>query len=308
MSPLPISPRVVALIHNPVFEKQGGRKLHELMGWNNPDNLAQEYIRDVAEASHGLVQYRIVERHEIDGFPRLADGYTYNDETFLRCWRARSGFHKPDGADYLDLLRTVDFMSKAQLNLADELWLFGFPYAGYYESAMGGRGAFWCNTPPIDGTQHIPRRFVVMGFNYERDVGCMLEDLGHRAESIMEEVFRNTSASANLWRQFTRYDQTSPGQAACGNVHFAPNSDRDYDWGNRGMVRSTCDDWLQYPALSGKSRLVNCAEWGNGDMRAHHIWWMQRFPHSDGTTPAGIRNNWWSYIHLDHLDSITNFR
>jgi hypothetical protein len=298
MSPLPITSRVVVLIHNPVFEQQGGRKLHEVMGWNNPDDLAQQYIRDVAEASHGLVQYHIVERHEIDGYPRLVDGFTYNDDTFLRCWRERAGFHKPDGADYLDLLRTVDFMSKVQLNLVDELWLFGFPYAGYYESAMGGRSAFWCNAPPIDGTQHITRRFVVMGFNFERDVGCMLEDLGHRAESIMEEVFRNTSASANLWRQFTLHDQVLPGGAACGNVHFAPNSERDYDWGNRRSVRSTCDDWLHYPALSGTSRLVNCAEWGNGDMRAHHIWWMKHFPHVDGTTLTGIRNNWWSYIHF----------
>jgi len=28
-----------------------------------------------------------------------------------------------------------------------------------------------------------------MGFNYERGVGEMLEDLGHRAESILSHVF-----------------------------------------------------------------------------------------------------------------------
>lgn len=297
MSKLSISPRVVCLIHDPVIEVERNRKLHELLGWNDPDELIRQYCRDVAESSHGLVTYQIVERHEIDGFPRLVDGFRYTDDSFLRSWRARSGFHQPQMADYLDLLNTVDFLNKVQHDLVDELWLLGFPYAGYYESAMGGRGAIWCNAPPIDGTQHINRRFVVMGFNFERDVGCMLENLGHRAESILEETFRDTRDSDDLWRQFTRYDKSSPGHAACGNVHFAPNSERDYDWGNRRLVLSTCDDWLNYPELTGKTRRVNCADWGNGDMRLHHMWWLKRFPHVDGATHNGISNNWWRCIH-----------
>jgi hypothetical protein len=36
-------------------------------------------------------------------------------------------------------------------------------------------------------------------------------------------------------------------------------------------------------------------EWGGGEIRAHHKWWLQRFPHVDGTTPTGRLNNWWSY-------------
>ena len=291
-----IHPRVVVLIHNPVFEQHGHRKLHQLLGWHDPDDLARQYILDVAEASYGIVQYHVVERHEVDGYPMKLDGFTYTDESYLRCWRARAGFHQPDGADYLQLLKGVQFIEKVEADLVDELWLFGFPYAGYYESAMGGRGAIWCNAPPLRGTQQVSRRFVVMGFNYERDAGCMLENLGHRAESMMEQVFRDTPRSANLWQQFTLYDKIAPGHSGCGNVHFAPNSERDYDWGNRRTVPSTCDDWLAFPDLHHITRPVNCSEWGNGDMRAHHLWWFRHFPHGPGSIAPGISNNWWQYV------------
>lgn len=291
-----LSPRVVVLIHNPVIEKEGGRKLSEVLGWNDPDALAAGYIDDVAEVSHGRVRYRIVERIAVDGFPRKADGFRYTDDSFLRAWRARTGFHQPDTADYADLLREADFLPKVEQNFADELWLFAFPYGGYYESCMGGRGAVWCNGPVLADTAHIPRRFVVMGFNYERGVGEMLEDLGHRSESILEHVFRGAAPGDHLWHRFIQYDKTHPGRAACGNVHFAPNSDTDYDWGNRRRVTSTADDWLNYPALTGAARAMTCADWGNGDIREHHRWWMRRFAHADGANALGHSHNWWRYI------------
>jgi hypothetical protein len=147
----------------------------------------------------------------------------------------------------------------------------------------------------LEGVRGCRRRFVVMGFNYEREVGCMLENVGHRVESIMAHVYRDHPAGQNAWERFTRYDLTHPGQASCGNVHFAPNGVRDYDWGNPRPVISDCDDWLAYPHLTGARRRVTCREWGNGDMRLHHLWWLERIPHADGET-GGVANNWWRYI------------
>ena len=69
---------------------------------------------------------------------------------------------------------------------------------------MCGSGAFWFNAPPLAGTEHASRRFVIMGFNFERGVGEMLEDLGHRAESILYKVFENTRGDANLFEKFLR--------------------------------------------------------------------------------------------------------
>ena len=354
----PIHTRVSLLIYNPIIEQEGGRQLNQLLGWNDPDQLCARYIQDVREASHGVVHYQIVERIELDRFPMLEDGFRYTDGQFLRNWRARGGWHQPQMADYRAILRDADFVPKLEANQTDELWVFGFPYAGFYESCMGGRGAIWCNGPVIPGTERVSRRFVVMGFNYERGVGEMLEDLGHRAENIMEHVFRdipdvgvpegvgesvhrvswfdkllgaiglrqtarperpnyvgsvegsNVNRAAamvngqlsmvnlhgNLWRQFIRYDQSHPGLAACGNVHFAPSSQRDYDWGNARAILSNADDWLNYPEFTGETKQVQCAEWGNGDIRLHHLWWMKRFPHVTGQTPTGKTNNWWEPI------------
>ncbi|HNB54653.1 MAG TPA: hypothetical protein PK530_22080, partial [Anaerolineales bacterium] len=83
--------------------------------------------------------------------------------------------------------------------------------------------------------------------------------------------------------------------AEVGNVHFAPNSERDYDWGNKRNVWSRCDAWYQFPDLSGEPRLVNHEEWGKGDIRAHHVWWLRHFPHVAGET-GGILHNWWDYV------------
>jgi hypothetical protein len=290
----PLHPRVLAIVHNPTIRAKGGLKAQAAYGWNDPDKLAAEYTADIAEVSGGCVRYEIVERIEVDGFPVKADGFCYTDETFHRAWTNRQ-FHQPDGVDYLALVREFKLIERVNADQIDEVWLLGFPYCGYYESIMAGPGAFWCNAPPLHGTERAKKRFIIMGFNYERGVGEMLEDLGHRAESILSRVFASVRGEANLWERFTRCDKTHPGRAECGNVHFAPNSLRDYDWGNMRRVPSRCDNWYRFPDLSGEPRLVNCTEWGGGDIRAHHKWWFAHFPHYVGESD-GISWNWWEYI------------
>jgi hypothetical protein len=135
-----------------------------------------------------------------------------------------------------------------------------------------------------------------MGFSYERGVGEMLENMGHRTESIMEKTFEKLSGDANLWKRFIRYQKTAPGLAALGNIHFAPNSQKDYDWNNPGSVVSECDDWLHnFPDFKGVTRTVTSAEWGSGDIRAHHRWWFKHIPRVAGRRNR-VLNNWWQYI------------
>ncbi len=281
-TPAPIHRRVMAIIHNPVFRSRRGQKAQ------------QEYIADIRACSAGYANFEIAERIEVDGFPVKRDGFVYTEDNFLQAWQSRR-FHDPDGVDYLRLVRDFDIIQKIDSGAIDEVWLLGFPYCGYYESIMAGPGAFWCNAPPLEGTQHASRRFVIMGFNFERGVGEMLEDLGHRAESILSKVFENAHGDANLFERFTRYEQRYPGRAEVGNVHFAPNSVRDYDWGNPRPVLSRCDNWYRFPDLSGEPRRVTCAEWGNGDIREHHRWWFRHFPHYVSEA-NGISYNWWEYV------------
>jgi hypothetical protein len=60
-------------------------------------------------------------------------------------------------------------------------------------------------------------------------------------------------------------------------------------------VASYCDDWHSFPELPGRARTVDFAEWGGGDMRLHHLWWLRHLPHVAGET-YGVSNNWWQYV------------
>jgi hypothetical protein len=134
-----------------------------------------------------------------------------------------------------------------------------------------------------------------MGFSYERQVGEMLECFGHRSESILTKIFEKALPGMNLYERFSRYDKQNPGLAEVGNIHFAPNSESDYDWNNPRLVPSRCDNWLHFPGLPGPARQVNADEWGNGDIRLHHKWWLNHLPKVAGRT-ASIANNWWQYL------------
>lgn len=291
----PINLRVAMIVYDPILEDHKGRRLHAYFGWNDPATLAQQYIADLYACSGGIARYTIVEQHIVDGYPPKIDGFTYDDATYLACWRRKQGFHQPDTADYRYLLDSFDLFNKVQRHEIDEVWLFAFPYAGFYESHMVGAGAIWCNSPPLGGSGVCERRFVVMGFNYERDVGCMLENFGHRVESTMAHVYRAHHGERNLWERFTRYDLTHPGRAECGTVHFAPNSRTDYDWGNPHPVMCHADAWYTFPDLSAPPRLMEASAWGGGDMRLHHLWWLEHLPRAAGVTD-GVLNNWWAYV------------
>lgn len=286
--------RTLMVIHDPRIGSSNNQKLTRVLGWNDPDRLAAGYADDLRDASGGLADYEVVERIELDAWPRKADGFRYDDVSYMQAWRRRAGFHMPDASDYHALLRQFAIVERVEAGDIDEVWFFGPPYAGYWESTMAGRGAFWCNSPPVTQTEHC-RRFVMMGFNYERGVDCMLENFGHRTESIMRAVYHNHHGERNQWEHFCRYDLSAPGRASCGNVHFAPSSQRDYEWGNPRVVASDCDDWFNYPHLTGARRPVQCQEWGGGDMRQHHLWWLRHLPQAAGTHD-GVLNNWWQYV------------
>ncbi len=270
-----VQPRVLMVIYNPILEADGGQSLIQYYGWNDPDLLAQKYIADILECSYGQVRYVIAERIEHDEWPLFEDGFRYTDETYKIAWESRT-MHE-GVLDYVHFLEEHKVREKVESGEIDEVWIFGFPWGWLWESCMAGEGAIWINGPEVP--YPCSRPFAIMGFNYERDVDCMLENLGHRAECTLHYVYdgpdwwwdRDPNAT-HLWGLFTRIDKTHPGEAGCGTVHFAPNSESDYDWGNSRYVWFTCDDWLyNFPNLKGLKKLVNCSEWKNGEMRLHHL-------------------------------------
>ena len=288
--------KVLVILYNPVMDETTGQKLSEQQGWGRVEDLATDFMADILQYSYGMARYQVIERIDVNEFPAKVDGYRYTPQEYLDVLRGTSSPHMPQEVDYYAIINQFNLLNRVARDEIDEVWIFGFPHAGFYESIMAGSRAFWCNAPALKNTNASGQRFVIMGFSYERGVGEMLESFGHRTESIMERTFERLRDDDNLWKRFIRYNKVAPGKAAVGNIHFAPNSERDYDWNNRSTVRSECYDWLlNFPNFKGDIRAVTSNEWGRGDIRAHHQWWLKHIPHVAGRQ-NGIHNNWWQYI------------
>jgi hypothetical protein len=304
--------RVLLIVYDPKMDGTG-KKLSEQQGWMRPEDLVTGFMSDLLQASGGMVRYQIAQRIDVDEFPVLTDGFRYTPQTYLDVLRGVTAAHAPTGADYNTILNRFNILKRVGNNELDEVWLMGFPYAGFFESTMAGAGAFWCNAPPLPNTDSCKRRFVIMGFSYERDTGEMLHSYSHRCESILAKVFNAqdfltwaykakrtpptiaADAKLNLYERFLCFDQIAPGKAGVGTVHHAPNSTKDYEWGNPASVKSECYDWFNFPDFKGDIRSVTAADWGNGSDRSYQRWWLSHFPKAAGRK-GGIHNNWWQYI------------
>lgn len=295
----PIEVKVLVLNYDPVVPGNWGQRLHEVCKWQNPRELSRQYAADVAEVSRGFIRYREVLWRDLDEIPVKNDGFQYSLEQFLQLWKARKGWHDPDGADYRKILKDQGVPALIDAGVIDEVWLFGGPYFGYHESAMAGPGAFFINGG-IYADVPTKRPFAIVGFNYERGVNSMLHNLCHRTEATMSRSFGGWKAEelTTDWARFAANVTQSNGEAGVGSCHYPPNAAKDYDYANPREVQSTADDWLNYPHLTGRKMAVSAQTWGGPDYERNYLkWWFTRLPHAEGINPANKRqNNWWKYV------------
>jgi hypothetical protein len=170
--------------------------------WKRSDDLIPKYIEAMKKASKDILDYQVVEKLEVPEYPVLMDGRQYTDTTYAevladdkRALRDANGSYM--FADYGQIIQKFDLLQKVESGQIDEVWMFGGPYFGFYESRMVGKGAFWCNGPAIE---QDCRRFVIMGFNYERDVKEMVHDYGHRSESLLAKQFGSETFLQKMYR------------------------------------------------------------------------------------------------------------
>lgn len=288
---------VLVLSFDPIVGAGGSTKLHEIYGWADPKFLASEFIKDISAASHDLVNYNIVEWKEINDFPEKVGGFKYTFETYAACLSNTSTCRTPDDLDYRKMFNDFDVVNGINNDLYDEVWIFGAPYFGFWESAMAGYGAFNING---DVFPDVPAKsFAIMGFSYERGVGEMLHNLCHRTEASMSKVYGGWRAEVlnTSWARFAANEKQS-GVAAVGTCHYPPNAKEDYDYCNEHLVFSSAEDWYNYPYLTGAMKPVNTFTWGVGDCQREYLrWWFHHLPYRDGSAPDGYLNCWWRYIY-----------
>jgi len=304
---------------DPVVISAENKRLHEVvreltsfLGYD-PKYLASALISDMDKATGGKVRFVIKEWIDLNEMPKSVSNEHYkNPENYIADFKTalkwgknywawpgwKEGESDFDSDHYIKKYNVFDRVNKAEIK---QVWFFMPPNckARAYESQMIGDQAYWCNAPPVQSGNVKP--FMVFYFSYEREEGCALENMGHAFESIMQHLYGRwdyniSLPQMNTWEKFTLYDKVKPGEAACGNVHFAPNSIKDYDWGNKTKVTSNYLEWVNYPKCENKKELVDCSVWGNGDMRLHHLWWFSCIPKAEGKDADGTFKNWWEYF------------
>jgi len=171
--------------------------------WAQVSSLVNEYIEAMIQASHKSLVNKVVAKQEISTYPFLMDGRQYTDTIWAQAMADdKTAFRDSKGnymlADYQRILQDYKILQGIQMNKIDEVWMFGGPYFGFYESRMIGTGAFWCNAPAIEQNS---RRFVMMGFNYQRTAQEMIHSFGHRAESILARRYNSQEFLNSLYRQ-----------------------------------------------------------------------------------------------------------
>jgi hypothetical protein len=241
--PIVIQRKVMAIVFYPPAALAEATRA----GWKNPDDLINQYIEAMGKASKNMLAYQVVNKVQVNYFPLAADGRQYDDTTWVLARKDdKTAFRDAAGnyviADYRRLIQDFKMIQVVQNQLVDEIWMFGGPYFGFYESCMVGRGAFNCNGVPI---QQDSRRFVIMGFNYERDVKEMVHDYGHRAERILAKKFGSDVFLSQL------YDtQTAPAPRNAfeqflldrGTVHRTPGG-KDYGQDEFAWLTAFQPEW-----------------------------------------------------------------
>jgi len=291
----PVTKKVYVLEFNPIIESRNNQRLNNVYGWSDPLNLEYQYIQDVSSVS-AYLNYQIVNRTIIDGYPVKTDGFQYTDESYQSCWEGKT-CHIPDSMDYEKILSDYNICEMLNSGQIDELWLWGGPYFGFNEAAMAGPGAFNINGGVFINNS-CNRKLPIMGFNYERSIPEMLENMGHRFEATMSKLFLYWTISENrtVWDQYGHNLGQTPNVNfyGCGSVHYAPNSLYDYQWSSNTEVFSNCNDWYNYPNFSGLIEKINCQTWGC-NAYGHKKWWLSHLPKYPGVKDSKY-NNWWRYI------------
>lgn len=296
-----IEVKVLVLNFDPKVDDKS-KTMREELGYAEPRALADEFIQDVALISGNFIKYRVVDWREIDQFPAKKDGFAYTAASYLSAKKGETKWHEPDALDYAKLIASNKFDEKE----VDEIWLFGGPYFGFFESAMAGPRSFRING---DAMSEIPlsKPTAIMGFNYERGVAEMIHNLAHRVEATMSRIYGEPDYKKldTPWARFSASSKTASGFAGVGSCHWPPNAEKEYDYGSLNVAWSNADGWFNYPNVDKRPKPVSRENWGGPDWQRNYLkWWFARLPKLPDKGKDGRVLNWWKYVYqFDNYDA-----
>jgi len=280
--------------------QSNGKKLSQNKNWNDSKTLANQVIEFWKTVSRGFVNYKITKETNIDRFYPKIDGFTFTEQTYNNCLINSSTCHIPDEVNWDLLDSELQICNGYNNEEYDEIWLFGAPWFGFYESRLIGPNAFSCNSPPL--IRPACKGLVAfVGFTYERGLNEGIENFFHRFEATMSQVYGSwqENRTSHNWDKFGLVKAQSPNYqySGCGSAHYTPNSTRSYEYDNPTIVNSFCDDFYSYPNLPNSPLLkpISCAIWGCTQI-GYDDWYFKHLPQKPGNGLDGKLNNWFYYL------------
>lgn len=304
-----ISKKAYVLVYDPILKTKGDVRLSDYAKWKPYSTQVAEAITFFDQASEGTLKFLVAETREInDKWLVKEDGFTYTEEQYLDIIENGAEPHRPDIADYYQFLNdpALDICGKYNRGEIDELWLFGGPWFGFYESAMATKPeykGFYVNGPTFNQT--TCNGLLPIGIPGGHT-------FGHRLESTISYVFGSWEMEKNdhrwNWYGFNRAQSPQANSYGCGSVHYAPNSrtnDDAYVYWINDTVNSYCEAFGDNPTLSleelmAQAKPTSCATWGC-NASGYEMWWWKNIPRHVGVGPDGKLNNWWKYTFEPNL-------
>ena len=264
-----VTKKVYVIVYDPILAN--GKKLSEHMHWNDHAMLTQQTIGFFQQLSNNKLNYTVVDTTIVtSGWPELVDGFVYTEQTYMPALSNPQMRHTPMEVNYNKIVNSSEFDICGRLNRGeiDEVWMYGGPWFGYYESTLIGPGAYWFNSYPVSGSHNCNKLLPIMGPSFEKTVNEAVHNFTHRTESTMKKVYGswNQNNTSHNWNKFALVKAQSPGYSysGCGNSHYPPNGTRDYDYTNSSVVLSNCEDFKNYPNLSDPLQIaqsISCTAW-----------------------------------------------
>lgn len=214
---------------------------------------------------------------------------------------------------YREIMHRIDAKHWVEEKNVKEIWVWGYHGGkiGLWESNMAGPYGDISNSDR--DTTDLPilkNTYTVYHYNYQRGLSEAVEDHMHQIEALLNFVDgRDTTPEEEwhkllFWGKFVGYfpggewvqaAENIPNVRRCGWAHFAPNSEKDYDWSNKNYVVTDIEGWK--PDGSGTKQKINCEKWGCNSL-GWFMYWMQSLPGKDNNLSYDGKplTNWWAFV------------
>jgi C1A family cysteine protease len=307
----PRTQKVMVLDFNPILPQKNMR-LREYMFRNNKYvngnwimGAEATFLAQMPVFTHGYLNYKIVEMNSpMDSFIPFISGYTYTPTDYLKYYDAFGpGYpywsntkikdYQSSPPDLDKIIKQYKVCEKQNAGLVDEIWIWHGPNM-YLEPTSADRKWKTNGQHLLKYTsENIICKKPLQIRHLEYTQGNDNYMLGN-ADGILINEFYDWLGNPSVYRQFSETVKSAKGYASCGFNGTALSANPNNASADKTYVKSNCEDWLNYPSMTGATTMINCTAWGCTET-GFWQWQMKHIPTNPGKT-NGIWNNWWKYL------------